>query len=93
MASLRALVLSILVTVLMGGLTFPALGQDVNPPIVPEIRVPQESPDRQRFRPETPGQIIKQNREQVEQYKAVPPPTEPTSQEVKPSQEGAEKAK
>lgn len=35
---------------------------------------PERSPDRQRYDPVTPGQVIKKDQDRVERYKAVPAP-------------------
>ena len=45
----------------------------------------RDPPDFQRFNPETPGQRIKRNREQVDEYRRVPvPETTPKSETGKP---------
>jgi hypothetical protein len=59
--------------------------QDVNPGPPPVVKPPNQIPDSQRFRPETVGDLIKRNRERVEEYKAVPPPE--VSPETKPKKE------
>ena len=71
-------------------------GQDVLPrptppaptvtPAPPVVNPPNPSPDRQRFRPETPGDLIRSNREKVEEYKSVPPPE--ASSEATPKKTG-----
>jgi hypothetical protein len=37
---------------------------------------PERSPDRQRFDPVTPEQIIRKDKDRVERYRAVPAPKE-----------------
>jgi hypothetical protein len=56
---------------------FPRPGSAVTP-ASPAVTPPLQSPDRQRFRPETPGNLIKSNREKVQEYQSVPPPEVPS---------------
>lgn len=75
------LVLTIVAAILAPGADLPVNGQEGAPAMV----APAESPDSQRFDPVTPGMKIKQNKERVERYRAVPPPGEsPKTQKPKP---------
>jgi hypothetical protein len=56
----------------------PAPSPPAPPPPPAPVKVIPESPDRQRFQPETPGRLIHLEREQVDRYKQVPPPGETT---------------
>lgn len=93
MTGLQALVGGIMVMFLVGGLPHPLWADNgPRPPIIIPL-TPEGSPDSQRFRPETPGQTIRQNREQLREYKEVPPPASPNNKEEKPPQEETEKVK
>lgn len=54
----------------------------------------RDPPDFQRFDPETPGQRIKRNREQVDEYRRVPvPETTPKSETGKTEEKGRQDEK
>jgi hypothetical protein len=65
------LVLTTAAAILAPGADLPANGQEHAPVVV---MPPNQSPDSQRFDPVTPGQKIKQDKERVERYRAVPAP-------------------
>jgi len=46
---------------------------------------PERSPDRQRFDPVTPQQVIKKDQDRVEKYKAVPAPKSKSDRGRKPA--------
>jgi hypothetical protein len=45
---------------------------------------PERSPDRQRFNPVTPQQVIKKDQDRVDRYKAVPAPKSKSDRGTKP---------
>jgi hypothetical protein len=68
---------------LLGALLFVGLlpGTAAAPPPPPPIIIPGK--DSQVFRPESPGYLIKKNRDQVLEYRQVPPPTAETGEPEK----------
>lgn len=49
---------------------------------------PERTPDRQRFDPVTPEQVIRKDKDRVERYRAVPPPKKQGEAEKKKSKPG-----